>query len=206
MRRLRIGYDFHGVLVEDAPAKQEAAKMLFDTDIPEHSLRREFAEAILGHTRYERVLAYVYESSLRLSRLPPMPHAPEVLTALRYSDDGSPGHEQVVITSSGELAFKAVIRWTKKYRSFLGPPVMLYSVGRQKSKGKLIQMLGLHVYIDNKLSTLRDIRNHFESEGLACPFLFLLDRPDNQDQDELNIAQRVRDLRDFQMFVNALAT
>jgi hypothetical protein len=211
-RILRGAYDFHGTLVEDMPEKQFTAKQLTGVDIPHQSLRRELAESLIGRDRYERVLEYLYENPVRVLRLKPMVGAPKVL-----SDLTAEGHQQFVITASGEKAFRAVCKWTKKYRSFLGPPVEIYSVGRHGDKAELIHRLHLDYYIDNKLDVLRQVRRYFEeliqlqkeSDGvqpdIRIPILFLLNRPDNQDQDESGIAERVRSLSDLYVFVSALA-
>lgn len=198
-RKLRIGWDFHGTIVDVQPIKQRTALSLFQKYLPVGIIKRELVlgRRILSERQYTKLKNTVFENATVFLQAEPHEGALDMIE--QFERDG---HDQKIITASDPAAFKTAIRWCEyqdeiRKTCLLTERIPMISVGRNNPKTEATH--GLDIYISNDLDDLRPLVG-------MIPVLILMDRDYNRHEDESGIADRVRDFNDLYIIIDALAS
>ncbi len=146
---MKIGLDFDGVIANNNKLKSEAAKLLFDLDIPPDRFKKEILveENILTLNQYRKLQKFIYDPEER-SNLK-MDPVEGVLTYLPKII--SEGYEILVVTSRSKDSIPFMKTWSKNINLNLN----FIALGYGKSKKSATADLDL--YVDDDLDKLLDL-------------------------------------------------
>jgi hypothetical protein len=182
--KLRIGMDFHGIIVDPTSVKQRIAYEITGQWILPELLKREIAvpEGILTNDEYDEMNRRIYETEGSILRAPPVDGAIETILALVKA-----GHEVDIITASGVAAFKNAVLWCRNHGLEI-PGIRLFGVGPDGDKIQVVRRMD--IYLDDEFKHLDAVKDVIEH-------LFLLDRGYNQHERVGHIAKRVANFLAF---------
>ncbi len=161
---LNIGLDFHGVFVSEYEIAQRKSRLAFRRwrkDIPPEEFLRGgiVRRGLLDSERFKDLQLAVYNDWKNVKIMPPMIGMQEGVNFLYNA-----GHQLIVITTATGRTNDLVSRWLRKNNV---SPIPI--IGCEKGKSKLLRHLAsegcLNVYIDNKISILREVAG-------VIPYLF----------------------------------
>jgi len=199
-RKLRIGFDFHGTVVDIQKLKELFSQEFFGMTISGQWLKRNVLPLIgLNEKRYNMLLEYVVE---RFSYFQHAEGLPDAITTIQSLEDQE--HALFMITASGDRAFSSAQQWCKAHDIF-HPPSEMYSVDRYNSKAELVDALKLDVFVDNNLDQLTMIRQHFLNKDKIMPFLMLMTDQHNRDLTVPDGITRVDDWDKCYEYIDTLA-
>ncbi len=163
---MKIGLDFHGIVVDSHGLKSTLLKEIFGVDVSVGDCRR-VTQQPRGkevYKQYCNVQRLIYETKAYHRRLEPTPGAPQGIRELREL-----GHELVIVTSSSPQAAALGRQWLDTH----GLDIPLIASGRWPSKTRVVRKLKLEALVEDDLPKLKRVMG-------IVPRLYLLRQPHNR--------------------------
>jgi beta-phosphoglucomutase-like phosphatase (HAD superfamily) len=162
---MKIGLDFHGVVVDSHGLKSTLLKEIFGADVSVGDCRK-VTQKPRGkevYKQYRHVQRLIYETRAYHRRLKPTPGALQGIRELRGL-----GHELVIVTSSSPQAAALGRRWLDTHE--LDIPLIVSN--RWPSKTRAVRKLKLDGLVEDDLPKLKLVMG-------VVPWLCLLRQPHN---------------------------
>ncbi len=200
MRKLIIGLDFHGVIVDVQLVKQKIAWELTGRFVPLAFLKHELAVPTwMSHEQYKEMNRRIYEEEQLLGATA-MEGAWVMIQQFLAA-----GHEVDIITACGEEAFPVIIEWLKRHH-FDAPGIRLVGIGRNGDKADPQHTRAMDAYLDDDMESLTRLKKLVERLKLTDRplHLVLMSRAYNL-HEQVTGALRVNGWHAFRRFIRKLA-
>jgi hypothetical protein len=162
---MKIGLDFHGIVVDSHGLKSTLLKEIFGADVSVGDCRKA-TQKPRGKEVYKQycyVQRLIYETKAYHRRLEPTPGALQGIRELREL-----GHELVIVTSSSPQAAALGRQWLDTHEL----DIPLIASGRWPSKTRVVRKLKLDALVEDDLPKLKLVM------GIVSR-LYLLRQPHN---------------------------